>query len=76
MRLLTDSCIYKQVLESPDGPLVSFLAVHIDDSIVLTTPSHTEDVIDELLHKFNMRGLGELNILSASPSSETVAPVP
>lgn len=60
MRLLTDSCVYKHVLESPDGPLVSFLAVHVDDSIGLTTPSHTKDIINELLRKFNMRDLGKL----------------
>ena len=59
-RLLTDSCVYKRFLESPDGPLVSFLAVHVDDSIVITTPGHTKDVIAELLREFNMRDLGEL----------------
>ncbi|QRV77015.1 Retrovirus-related Pol polyprotein from transposon TNT 1-94 [Ceratobasidium sp. AG-Ba] len=59
-RLLTDSCVYKRVIESPTGPLISFLAVHVDDCVLFTSPNHTRDAVNELLRAFDMRDLGEL----------------
>jgi hypothetical protein len=60
-RLLTDSCVYRRIRHDRDGYyLVSFLAVHVNDCILVTTPSHMYDAINELRQEFDMRDLGEL----------------
>ncbi|QRW09874.1 Retrovirus-related Pol polyprotein from transposon TNT 1-94 [Ceratobasidium sp. AG-Ba] len=60
-RLLTDSCVYRRIRRDGDGYfLVSFLAVHVDDCVLVTTPHHTYDAINELRQEFDMRDLGEL----------------
>ncbi|KAG8703200.1 hypothetical protein FRC09_004302, partial [Ceratobasidium sp. 395] len=59
-RLLTDSCVYRRIRKEGEQHLVAFLAIHVDDCVLVTTANHTANAINELLMEFDMRNLGEL----------------
>jgi Reverse transcriptase (RNA-dependent DNA polymerase) len=57
---LTDACVYCQIL-NVDGELhTAIIAIHIDNSIVITSPNHMGYTIAKLLHEFDMCDLGEV----------------
>jgi hypothetical protein len=58
--LQTDSCIYIRMRSELGIVNISIIAVHVDDSVVITTPQHTDEVVRELTMEFEMRDLGPL----------------
>jgi hypothetical protein len=58
--LRTDSCIYICMRSELGIVNISIIAIHVDDSVVITTPQHTDEVVRELTTEFEMRDLGPL----------------
>ncbi|CEL56474.1 hypothetical protein RSOLAG1IB_11946 [Rhizoctonia solani AG-1 IB] len=46
---LTDACVYHCIMDISGKLHVSIIAVHVDDSIVVTTPNNTTFVVSKLL---------------------------
>jgi hypothetical protein len=60
MLLQTNSCIYIHMCSELGIINISIIAIHVDDSVVITTPQHTDKVVCELTMEFDMRDLGPL----------------
>ncbi|CUA69513.1 Retrovirus-related Pol polyprotein from transposon TNT 1-94 [Rhizoctonia solani] len=58
---LTDSCVYRRIMDVSGQLHVSVIATHVDDSILITTPNSTDFALSELLREFEMRDLGPIH---------------
>ncbi|QRV80986.1 integrase core domain protein [Ceratobasidium sp. AG-Ba] len=56
----TDACVYRRIIDIDNEQFISILAIHVDDIMVATSRNHTDFVIEELLHTFEMRDLGSI----------------
>ncbi|QRV73508.1 Retrovirus-related Pol polyprotein from transposon TNT 1-94 [Ceratobasidium sp. AG-Ba] len=56
----TDACVYRRIVDIDNEQFISILAIHVDDIMVATSRNHTDFVIEELLHTFEMRDLGSI----------------
>ncbi|KAF8751085.1 Reverse transcriptase (RNA-dependent DNA polymerase) [Rhizoctonia solani] len=56
-RMWNYACVYHRIMDISSKLYVSIVAVHVDDSIIITTPNNTNFVVSKLLCEFEMRNL-------------------
>ncbi|KAF8729142.1 Reverse transcriptase (RNA-dependent DNA polymerase), partial [Rhizoctonia solani] len=59
-RMWNHACVYHRIMDISGKLYVLIVAVHVDDSIIITTPNNTDFVVSELLCEFEMRDLGPI----------------
>ncbi|QRW21854.1 Reverse transcriptase [Rhizoctonia solani] len=59
-RMWNYACVYHWIMDISSKLYVLIVAVHVNDSIIITTPNNTNFVVSKLLCKFEMRNLGPI----------------
>ncbi|QRW18725.1 integrase core domain protein [Rhizoctonia solani] len=59
-RMWNYACVYHWIMDISGKLYVLIVAVHVDDSIIITTPNNTDFVVSKLLCEFEMRDLGPI----------------
>ncbi|KAF8675060.1 Reverse transcriptase (RNA-dependent DNA polymerase) [Rhizoctonia solani] len=57
----TNACVYHQINNINGELCVSIIATHVDNSIVISLPNHSDITISKLLRAFDMRNLGPIH---------------
>ncbi|KAG9124718.1 hypothetical protein FRC07_010508 [Ceratobasidium sp. 392] len=59
-QLKTDTCVYQRTVKVDSELYIAILAVHVNNIMVASSRNHTDFVINELLHVYEMRDLGPI----------------